>query len=149
MESRTRLSPVTLLPLVTFLASAWLAAAIFYRDLPDLMPSHWSAFGKADGFTAKPWGPFTLPLIMTVVWLARPVIRRLSPPRQRIERFPGAFDFRIMLTIGLLFAIWTVVIAQSISWARAVAVPAIVGLIVAVSFVQLRRRTLRGAERSF
>ena len=64
------LSPVTMLPLVTFLASAWLAAVLFYRDLPELLPTHWSVPGKPDGFTAKPWGPFVFPLTMTVAWLS-------------------------------------------------------------------------------
>jgi immunity protein, SdpI family len=113
MESNPRLSPVTILPLVTIVASAWLAAVLeFYRELPELLPTHWSGSWKADGFTAKPWGPFVLPLTMTVVWLARRVLRHLSFPRSRVERFPGAFDFRIMLTIGLVFVIWNLVIAQ-------------------------------------
>lgn len=75
------------------------------------------------------------PLTMTLVWLARPVIRRISLPRYRAERFPGAFDFRMMLTIGFLFVIWNLVIAQSVFWLRAVAVPASVALIVAGAFL--------------
>lgn len=135
MESNPRLSPLTILPLVTFVASAWLAAVLFYRDLPELLPTHWSVPWKADGFTAKPWGPFVFPLTMTVVWLARRFLRHLSFPRLRVERFPGAFDFRIMLTIGLVFVIWNLVIAQSVFWLRALAVPVSIALIVAGTFV--------------
>jgi uncharacterized membrane protein len=135
MESNPRLSPVTILPLVTFVASAWLAAVLFYRDLPELLPTHWSASWKADGFTAKPWGPFVLPLTMTVVWLARPLLRHLSFPRSRVERFPGAFDFRVMLTIGLVFVIWNLVIAQLVFWLRSLAVPVSIALVVAGTFV--------------
>jgi uncharacterized membrane protein len=126
---------VTMLPLVTFLASAWLAAIVFYRDLPELLPTHWSALWKPDGFTVKPWGPFVFPLTMTVVWLARRVFRHLSFPASRAERFPGAFDFRMMLTIGLLFVIWNVVVAQSVFWLRALAVPASIAFVVAGIFV--------------
>jgi uncharacterized membrane protein len=133
--SPPRLSPVTLLPLVTFLASAWVAAGLFYRDLPDAIPTHWTVPWKPDGFTTKPWGPFVLPLTMTVIWLARRILRHLSFPRSHVERFPGAFDFRIMLSIGVLFMIWNLVIAQSVSWSRAVAVPASVSLVVAGIFV--------------
>jgi hypothetical protein len=111
MVSNPGLSPVTVLPLVTFVASAWLAAIVFYRELPELLPTHWSTSWKADDFTAKPvrairrldavpWGTFVFPAIMTVVWLARRRLRHLSFPRARVERFPGAFAFRIMLTIG-------------------------------------------------
>jgi uncharacterized membrane protein len=90
---------------------------------------------KPDGFTAKPWGPFVFPFLMTVVWLARRVLRHLSFPSMRVERFPGAFDFRIMLTIGLLFLIWNLVIVQSVFWLRALAVPISVALVVAGTFV--------------
>lgn len=76
-----------------------------------------------------------LPLIMTVVWLARRFLRHLSFPRSRVERFPGGFDFRIMLTIGLLFMIWSLVIAQSVFWLRVLAVPASIALMVAGIFV--------------
>jgi len=135
MRLMSRLSPVTSLPLVTFVVSAWTAAALFYRDLPSRIPTHWSVPFHADGYTPKPWGPFEFPLIMTGVWLARPIIRRLSFSRNRPERFPGAFDFRIMLTIGLLFVIWTLVVAQSVSPLRAIAIPASVALIVGGRFL--------------
>ena len=130
-----RLSPVTVLPLATFLVSAWVAAGLFYRDLPNAVPTHWTVPWKADGFTTKPWGPFVLPLTMTAIWLARPLLRHLSFARSRVERFPGALDFRIMLSIGVLFMIWIVVITQSVFWVRAVAVPGSVALVVAGIFV--------------
>ena len=135
MRADTRLSAVIYLPALTFLVSAWTAAALFYRELPQLMPTHWGMSLKPDGFTAKPWGPFLLPLTMTAVWVARPLIRRLSRPRQRIERFPGAFDFRMMLTVGLVFLIWNVVIARFVSWLHALAVPASVALVIAGTYI--------------
>jgi uncharacterized membrane protein len=135
MTTTSRLSPLTWLPLVTFVVSAWVGAALFYRDLPNLVPTHWSATFKPNGFTAKPWGPFVLPLTMTIVWLARRVIRLLSLRRHRVERFPGAFDFRIMLTIGVIFVIWNLVLTQSVFWLRVAAVPASVAMIVTAAFV--------------
>lgn len=135
MQSTLRLSPVILLPLLTFVVSAWLAAGLFYHDLPDPMPTHWGISGRADDFTAKPWGALVLPLTMTLVWLTRPLIRRLSLPRYRTERFPGAFEFRIMLTIGVVYLFWLAVTAQSVPWPRALPVPAAVALIVAGSLL--------------
>ena len=40
-----------------------------------------------------------------------------------------------MLTIGVVFVIWHLVIAQSVFWLRAVAIPASVALVVAGSFL--------------
>jgi hypothetical protein len=37
MQPNPGVSPVTMLPLVTLLASAWLAAIVFYRYLPELL----------------------------------------------------------------------------------------------------------------
>jgi hypothetical protein len=80
-------------------------------------------------------GAVRVPSDDDVVWLARRVLRHLSFPASRVERFPGAFDFRIMLTIGLLFVIWNLVVAQSVFWLRALAVPVSIALVVAGVFV--------------
>jgi hypothetical protein len=51
MRANMRVSPVTLLPLSVFLASAWLAGLVFYQELPGRIPTHWSTpLGKPDGF---------------------------------------------------------------------------------------------------
>jgi uncharacterized membrane protein len=88
---------------MTLVISAWVGAGLFYHELPNLMPTHWSIpFDRANGFTPKPWGPFVMPLLMAIMWLGTPVFRTLSPRKQKVERFPGAFEFRMMLSIALL-----------------------------------------------
>lgn len=44
--------------------AAFVISAVAYPVLPDPTPIHWDTRGVADGFMAKPLGPFLLPLIM-------------------------------------------------------------------------------------
>ena len=71
-----------------------------------------------------------MPLLMAIMWLGTPVFRVLSPRKQKVERFPGAFEFRMMLSIALLFVIWSFVIAQSVFWFLAAAIPVSIGLVI-------------------
>ena len=131
----SRLTPFTFLPATTFIVSAWVAGALFYDELPTKIPSHWSVPFRANGYTNKPLGAFLFPLLISGIWLARPLLRWVSRRKPRNERFPGAYDFRMMLTMGLLFVIWSVVMAQSVSWKRVVALPVAIALIVAGGFL--------------
>ena len=73
---------------MTLVISAWVAAGLFYQQLPNRIPTHWSMpFARADGYTAKPWGVFVMPFFMAVMWLGTPVFRALSPWKQKAERF--------------------------------------------------------------
>ncbi len=42
---------------------------ILWHQLPDMMTTHWGADGTADGFSAKPWAVFGLPVILLAVHL--------------------------------------------------------------------------------
>lgn len=82
---------------------AFAMAAALYRRLPESVPTHWNARGEADGFTAKPWGPFVLPLVMAGTYLLRTVLPRISPRGYRIERFQHVFDILQAAIIAFLF----------------------------------------------
>ncbi len=42
---------------------------IMWNELPDMMTTHWGADGNADGFSAKPFAVFGLPVMMLAVHL--------------------------------------------------------------------------------
>ena len=47
-----------------------LAGIILWNQLPDPMPTHWSASGEIDGWSSKPFAVFGLPLILLAAqWL--------------------------------------------------------------------------------
>jgi uncharacterized membrane protein len=59
--------------------SLGLSAALYGR-LPDAMPTHFDLAGHADGFVAKPLGPFVLPLIGLAAYaISSAVVRRQRP----------------------------------------------------------------------
>ena len=44
-------------------------AVLFYRALPDPVPTHFDLTGNANGWTPKPWGAFELPCVTLVLAL--------------------------------------------------------------------------------
>ena len=44
-----------------------LAGVILWNQLPEEMPTHWSAVGEIDGWSSKPFAIFGLPLLMLVI----------------------------------------------------------------------------------
>ncbi|MCI4462621.1 MAG: DUF1648 domain-containing protein [Caldisericum sp.] len=50
--------------LVTFALSIF-----FYPRLPQVIATHWNAFGEVDGFMQKSWGVFTLPIFSSAITL--------------------------------------------------------------------------------
>jgi uncharacterized membrane protein len=49
-------------------ALSFALTAAMYRQLPDPMPTHFDWLGHADGFIAKPLGPFVLPVLGLVAY---------------------------------------------------------------------------------
>jgi uncharacterized membrane protein len=85
-----------------FLIGAALALSAFlYARLPDPMPTHWNLQGEVNGYTAKPWGPLVIPLIMIGVMLLFLALPKLSPRGYEIGRFQGVFE--ILQTVSLAF----------------------------------------------
>jgi uncharacterized membrane protein len=97
-----KISRTNLLSLGLVVLSFAMTAALYSR-LPESVPTHWNARGEADGFTPKPWGPFTLPLVMAAVYLLLMVIPRVSPRGYRIERFQGVFEIMQAAIMAFLF----------------------------------------------
>ena len=88
---------------IGFTAAAFALAIVFYSRLPDLVPTHWSVHGVADGFTPKPWGPFVLPLVMAGVYVLFLAIPAISPRGYRIEPFARVFAIVQASILGFIF----------------------------------------------
>ncbi|MCP3065566.1 SdpI family protein [Myxococcus sp. K38C18041901] len=88
-----------------FVIVSFAMAAVFYERLPDSIPTHWNAKGVADGYTAKPWGPFMQPLVMAGVYLLMRVLPRISPRGYRMERFQSVYEFVVAMLLAFLFLV--------------------------------------------
>jgi len=87
------------------IASAFGVAAWLYGALPDAVPIHWNAAGHADGFMAKPWGAFVLPLTTLGTYLLLRVLPAVSPKGFRMNSFIGVYNVIVVAVVGFLLAI--------------------------------------------
>jgi uncharacterized membrane protein len=109
--------------------AAFLLAGGFYGRLPRAVPVHWNTRGVADGFMAKPWGVFVLPLTMAAVWLILWLVPRISPHGYRLDRSRRAFVIVQASVMAFLLALTALVLLAGTGApvAMARAVPVFVG----------------------
>jgi uncharacterized membrane protein len=109
--------------------AAFLLAGRFYGRLPRAVPVHWNARGVADGFMAKPWGVFILPLTMAAVWLVLWLVPRISPHGYRLDRSRRAFAIVQVSVMAFLLAVTALALLAGTGApvAMARAVPVFVG----------------------
>ena len=78
------------------IAISWIVAFIYSGYLPDPVPTHWNIDGEIDGWTAKPWGVYILPIIDTVTILLLLILPKIAPKGFRLE---GALKVYYLLTL--------------------------------------------------
>jgi uncharacterized membrane protein len=88
-------------------AAAFLMTGGFYGRLPRNVPVHWNGRGVADGFMAKPWGAFLLPLTMAAIWLLFWALPKISPHGYRLDRGRRAFAIVQVSVLAFLLAVAT------------------------------------------
>lgn len=89
---------------------AFAVPSFLYTSMPEQVPSHWSIEGVADGFTPKPWGPFTSAFAVLAMGLLYVAIPRLSPKGFQIESFRSSYD-AMMLTLAAAMCVVSVSVA--------------------------------------
>lgn len=86
--------------------AAFVAAAIAYPYMPDLMASHWNVAGEVNGYMSKFWGVYLMPAISAAMLLLFIVVPRIDPKKENIEKFRKYFDRFILLILLFLFYIY-------------------------------------------
>jgi len=90
---------------------SFLIGACFYSRMPEQMASHWNARGQVDGYMAKFWGLFLMPLILAGLGLLFFAIPRIDPLRANIEQFRRYYDaFIIIVLVFMLFVYLQVIL---------------------------------------
>ena len=91
-------------------------------QLPDPVPSHWNMQGVVDGWTAKPWGVWMMPLICLGTFLLLLVLPAISPRGFRLESARRAYDLLAFFVLLLFAAItitgWQSALGSSFSFDR-------------------------------
>jgi uncharacterized membrane protein len=106
----TRAATITIFSMIGL---AFLVALFLYPQMPDPMPSHWNAAGEVDGYMAKSWGLFLMPLLAVGVFLLFLAIPKIDPLKANIAEFSRAYNLMMVLLIAYLLYIY----ALTLLWA--------------------------------
>lgn len=128
-----KLSRHTLLNICLILA-AFAIAVSMYNSLPDPVPTHWDEHGIVNGYTAKPWGAFILPLTMAGLYLIFLVLPAVSPGGFRLNRFIGVYWIicSVTMTFLLVTTVFAVLMAKGVTLPLGRIVNAGIGLLLMV-----------------
>lgn len=78
----------------------------FYSQMPERMASHWNFQGEVNGYMAKSWGLFLMPIFSIGLFLLFILIPKIDPLKKNIEKFRKYYDQFIVLIIGFMFYIY-------------------------------------------
>jgi uncharacterized membrane protein len=78
------------LPLLIVLA-AIITSAIVYPQLPARVPTHWNAAGQVNGYSARFWGAWLIPLFLVGMWAIMWILPAIDPRGSKNANFkpPG------------------------------------------------------------
>lgn len=121
------------LPLL-LIALMFVAGAVLYPRLPEIIPTHWGPSGAPDAFSHKSFlSVFAMPLISIAVYLLLMVVPYLDPKRANLLRSRQAY----VVILDAVTALLTVTFAASMvaAFDRAFAVDKVIGIGVGAMFI--------------
>jgi uncharacterized membrane protein len=129
------------------IATAVIAGAVLWDQLPQQMPSHWNANDEVDGSMPKFWGVFLMPLIILGVFLLLTFIPNLDPLKANVAQFRETFNLFIVFIAAFMLYVHTLTLLWSLGYDRfqmsAALLPAIGLLFIFIGYM------LRRARRNF
>lgn len=75
----------------------WLMAYIYEPKLPEQVPTHWNSAGEIDGYTAKPWGVYMMPIVSTVMSILLLALPKISPKGFKLDAAKKVYDFIVLV----------------------------------------------------
>jgi uncharacterized membrane protein len=83
-------------------ALAVLIGVLVYSRLPEQVASHWDIEGNVNGYMARFWGVFLMPIVMAGIVLLLWGLPEIDPLKGNIEKFRGDYN-NFMLVMVLYF----------------------------------------------
>jgi uncharacterized membrane protein len=68
------------------------ASAAMYSRLPDEMPTHWGVLGEVNGYSARVWGAWMLPIVLVALAVVMPRLPAIDPRRENYAKFRPSYD---------------------------------------------------------
>jgi uncharacterized membrane protein len=81
----------------------FIAGAILYSHLPDMVPSHWNVNNEIDDWLPKNIGTWLMPGVALLVVILFPLLQRIDPKKENYVKFKKAWEI-IQLTFVIFFA---------------------------------------------
>ncbi len=100
---------------VVLILMAFLASAVLYARLPDIIPIHWNVKGEADGFGSKTWAVWLTPGLMVFMFpLFRWLLPAISPRKFDVTAFRDVYDLIVVGLMVLLLVIHLISLRQTL-----------------------------------
>lgn len=95
----------------------------YYPKAPSLMASHWNSNGLVDGYIAKFWGLFLIPILEIIFLLFLVFLPKIDPLNINIEKFRKYYDIFILSLIIFLFYVYILTILWNLKFKFNILVP--------------------------
>ena len=95
----TRLTSIIVLALI---ATALIAGAPLWNQLPEQMASHWNENDQVDGTMSKFWGVWMMPLVTLGMFGLFLLIPNIDPLKANIAKFRSTFNLFIALIVAFM-----------------------------------------------
>ena len=140
----TRTTTITVL---VMLVAATIVGLLLWDRLPEQMASHWNVNDQVDGYMAKFWGVFMLPLITLGMLALFLVIPSIDPLKANIAQFREMFNVFIVLIVAFMIYIHGLTVVWNLGYTTfkmsGAMLPAIGLLFIFIGFM------MRQAKRNF
>jgi uncharacterized membrane protein len=97
-----------------FVILAFLTAAYAYPHMPEKMASHWGISGEADGYSAKDFGVFFMPLLALAIFGIFIILPELDPLKRNYSPFIREYDTFAALMIIFLYYLYVLTLIYNL-----------------------------------
>ncbi|MFH1620775.1 MAG: SdpI family protein [Patescibacteria group bacterium] len=91
MKNNIKIQTMTAIRII-LVALMFAAGAIFYKYLPDMIPTHWGFEGQPNQWSPKSWGTWLVPGLSLVFLVLFPLLPKLDPKRENYKNFKSSWE---------------------------------------------------------
>ena len=77
---------------ILFVVAMFIAGVFFYKDLPEMIPTHWGINGKIDDYSKKEFFVFLIPVITLAMVGIFKIGQLMDPKKERYELFKKEWE---------------------------------------------------------
>ncbi len=107
---------LTTILVLILIAAAVIAGALFWNQLPEQMASHWNENDQVDGYMAKFWGVWMMPLVTLGMYALFLIIPAIDPLKANIAKFRGVFNLFILLITAFMLYVHGLTLAWNLGY---------------------------------